>query len=529
MGVLRTTLLGLVTAAAAAAEDEGSLRNSTPLPDQQVAAAALRAGDDAWDASLAATEAERRSSRAQAFDAWRNALLLSAPGDGLRLLPDPEARRTWLPDPGGTHERRSEGAAAAVQRRLAAIPPGDLGAWIDRFAAQADAALARELSREDTSMAGIGEVERTFPATSAAARAALALADLELERGRPSAAAVWSDRAARHLDLGDGRWAPDRRAALAAAIDRRRGQAARLLRAVFVGDHSAPQPALGAAGPNERPAEGAGPTGEPPALRLSGAHRISGLARTPKEPFGRGLGSGAAFLVDGSVLVQGAHGLLLLAESETVGWKDHQRTSLDVIFGTNRPLVRASSSAGGWKSYPATDGRRVALVFGRADRRRPFLDIEVPPAGNALGVVEHTPSEHGLDPLWVMRDGYVVLRPARKQDRGDLPAAPGGGAAGGVAEGWTFGRGWEFQPGPVMVDDALLVLARGIGDATHDATDHADEVRLFALEAATGAVRWTREITKERGLIDPALRGRAGSFATTTMPLTVDRSTGHLL
>ena len=43
MGVLRTTLLGLVTAAAVAAEDEGSLRNSTPLPDQQVAAAAASA------------------------------------------------------------------------------------------------------------------------------------------------------------------------------------------------------------------------------------------------------------------------------------------------------------------------------------------------------------------------------------------------------------------------------------------------------------------------------------------------------
>ena len=42
MGVLRTTLLGLLTAAAVAAEDEGSLRNSTPLPDQQVAAAGLR-------------------------------------------------------------------------------------------------------------------------------------------------------------------------------------------------------------------------------------------------------------------------------------------------------------------------------------------------------------------------------------------------------------------------------------------------------------------------------------------------------
>jgi hypothetical protein len=68
-----------------------------------------------------------------------------------------------------------------------------------------------------------------------------------------------------------------------------------------------------------------------------------------------------------------------------------------------------------------------------------------------------------------------------------------------------------------------------MGDSTHEESDHADEVRLLSIHKETGDVQWSREVTTERGLIDPAMRGRAGSFATTTMPLNVDRATGHLL
>lgn len=499
--------------------DEGPLRNSTPLPDQNIAAAALRKGDEAWGASLLASEADRDSARVRAFDGWRKALLLSSAGDGIRLLPDPDARLDWLPDPNRTHARRSEDAAVAVQRRLAAISTGARSAWVARFAPGAEAALRRELSREPLSPAGLTEVERTFPCTLAACRAALALADLELEEGRPVSATVWVTRATRHAELGGVAWEDGEEDEALAAVARRRRAVASQGAASFVGDHTLPQTAF--------PAPDA-VTGAPPALQLEACRRISGIDRTPQEPFGRGLGSGLAFFIDGSLLVQGAYGLLLVGE-ENDGWEVRARRGLDEVFGTNRPIVRASSSAGGWKSYPASDGEYAALVFGRGNRLRPFLDVEVPPAGNMLGLLRHAPNEQGLDTEWVLRDGYRVSRPAPKAQSSGEPAAPLVSRSGRMVAGWDFGRGWEFQPGPVMVDDSIFVLARGLGDSTHEESDHADEVRLLSIHAATGDVQWSREVTTERGMIDPAMRGRAGSFATTTMPLNVDRSTGHLL
>lgn len=501
------------------ATDEGPLRNSSPLPDQQIAAAALRTGDEAWDASLVAGEADRDSARVRAFDAWRNALLLSKAGDGLRLLTDPDARRAWLPDPDGTHLRRSEDAAVAVQRRLAAIPDQARLAWVQRFTDGAEAALRRELQRVDISQRGLGNVERTYPATLAAYRAALAMADLQLEEGHPFEATVWVDRARRHADLGEAAWGSEVAAASRSAAASRR-VAIRDQRAdTFVGDHSRPQAAFRGPWPV---------AAEPPVLRLEASYRLSGVSRTPDEPLGRGLGSGMAVFRDGSVLVQGAYNVLLAGKADG-SWEIQVREEPDVLFGTNRPIIRASASAGGWKSYPACDGDFAALVFGRGDRRRPFLDMEVPPAGNSIGLFRHLPLEQTLDPLWVLRDGYLVQRPAPKVEDADKPGAAPVSRGGRLLPSWDFGRGWEFQPGPVMLDGSVFALARGMGDSTHEGSDHADEVRLIKLDARSGEVLWSREVTTERGLIDPAMRGRAGSFATTTMPLTVDRSTGHLL
>lgn len=499
--------------------DEGPLRNSSPLPDQQIASAALRVGDDAWDASLVTGEADRDSARVRAFDSWRNALVLSTSGDGLRLLTDPDARRPWLPDPDGTHARRSEDAAVAVQRRLAAIPDEARTAWVERFAASAEAALRRELQQEAVSQEGLGQVERTYPATVAACRAALAMADLMLEEGLPFKATVWTTRAEQHVDLGAAAWGNEWAAASRSAVARRRAEVRGQSATGFVGDHSRPQAAL----PGPRPT-----SADPPVLRLEGSYRISGISRTPDEPLGRGLGSGVAVFRDGSLLVQGAYGVLLAAEVND-GWKVQVRERPDVLFGADRPIVRASASAGGWKSYPACDGEHAALVFGRGTRRRPLQDIEVPPAGNTLGVLEYARQEQALDPTWVLRDGYQVRNPTRKPDPADQPGISLVGGKRRLVAGWDFGRGWEFQPGPLIVDGSVFVLARGMGDPTHEGSDHADEVRLINIDLDSGDLRWSREVTTERGLIDPAMRGRAGYFATTTMPLNIDRSTGHLL
>ncbi|MEM9380790.1 MAG: hypothetical protein AAGB93_12630 [Planctomycetota bacterium] len=520
-------------ASAAALAGEGALRNRTPLPTHEEAEAALERGDEAWAAAGASAPADRPSLQTRAFDAWRAAIAATEAGDGVRMLPGgtPEATAAALfPAPDGTHPRRSEDPTVAVLRRLSALEADERARWTDRFEGAATAALRRERTRRRPSVEGLGGVERSFPATRSAARAALAVADLELERARPSSSAVWIARARSHVALAAAAWTSEELAAFERALGRRQRVAQTAIRSRFVGDHTAPQ---------LRPRRTTG-ADEPELRPVFGPARISGLLRAPEEPFGRGLGSGIAFYEEGSALVQGAYGVMLLDPSGLSGTRTRRNLGYAELLDINRPLVRAAASTGGWISRPASDGKRVALVVGRAERRRPFLDIEVPPAGNALALVERGAGERALEPLWVLRDGIRVVRPGpgangllpRSRSEIEIDARiprAGSGAGGGLVEGWTLGRGWEIQPGPVLLDDTLFVLARGLGDTTVEGDDHADEVRLIAFGATNCEVRWSREVTSERGLTDPAARGRAGYFASTTMPMTVERSTGHLL
>lgn len=517
----------------AALAGEGALRNRTPLPTHEEAETALERGDAAWAAAGASAPADRPAMQTRAFDAWREAIGVTGAGDGVRMLPRgaPDATAASLfPVPDGTHPRRSEDPTVAVLRRLGSLEGADRARWTDRFEGAATAALRRERTRRSPSVEGLGGVERAYPATRSAARAALAACDLELERARPSAAVVWIARARVHVALAAAAWSADELAAFERALGRRERVAQTAVRTRFVGDHTAPQI-------NSRRRTG---EDEPELRPVFGPARISGLLRAPEEPFGRGLGSGIAFYEDGSALVQGAYGVMLLDPSGLSGTRTRKNLQYSELLDINRPLVRAAASTGGWISRPATDGKRVALVVGRAERRRPFLDIEVPPAGNALTLVERGTDDRALEPLWVMRDGIRVVRPGpgtsgltpRSRPESGIDARipkAGRGASGGVVEGWDLGRGWEFQPGPVLLDDTLFVLARGLGDTTVEGNDHADEVRLIALDASDCTVQWSREVTSERGLTDPAARGRAGYFASTTMPMTVERSTGHLL
>ncbi|MEM9803165.1 MAG: PQQ-binding-like beta-propeller repeat protein, partial [Planctomycetota bacterium] len=497
---------------------EGPLRNDTPLPGLLAAEEALAAGDELWVRALDAAAADRSSLRSRAFDAWRAALTDSRPGDAVRLVSGyGESDEPTFPDPDGTHARRAEDATVAVLRRLAAIPAADRGAWSERFEALAADALGVELGRSVVSDLGLVRIERTFPATRSAARAALALADLALESARPSAARVWIDRARTHLDL-----LTDIDGAFQAAIERRDRFALRALRGIFVGDHTGSQPPLRDLSP------GADASADR-RLRLIAKHRISGVARSPQEPYGRGLGSGLAFFRDGAALVQGAYGLLLVDPLGASGRPEELRVRFDDLFGTSQPLLSAAASSGGWKAHPASDGARAAVVIGRGERTRPLENIRISPTGNALGVLTHGSGDSPLEPLWVVRDG-LSIDPRQKPRRGagDL-VVPGEFASREPVDGWDFGRGWEFQPAPVFVDDRLFVLARGLGDSTAEDQNHADEVRLVAFDAASGDVLWSREITTERGLGAADERGRAAFFATTTMPLNVDRRSGHLL
>lgn len=521
-----TPHLALLLAPALGAQDfpDLPLGALTTLPTVRAVEEQMAAGDEAWTASLTAPAGDRAGLRRTAFDAWQGALLGSEPGAAVRVvLPGPE-RSPFLPRGPWDPSRAAEGVQDAVLRRLMSIPPEEAEVWIARFAPQARAALAEALgAAPERTGARLAEVERRFPLTRPSVAAAVACADLALEEARLEAAAAWLVRATRQLDVLESHGAGLDRDWISSA---RRGIGAR--RATIEGalspggtgrDHTSPR--------RPRPLEAA-PSAAPPELSLIDTRRIAGIERSASDPFGRGLPSGLAALLDGAVLVQGAPGLLLIEPRTDTGGYEVTRALTGEALGIGRVFPRALASAGGWPSLPATDGVHVAVVAGRAERPRAFLDLKLAPIGNALGVVVRGGSERPIRPRWVLRDGRVLKDPAPSAG----PRSPDQLATLSRVEdvpGWDMGPGWEWQPGPVIAGGTVYALARGLGDPrSSDGADRADEVRLFALDLDTAEVLWSREVTSERGRSEDRGRGDAAAFAVTTMPLGIHRPSGTL-
>lgn len=201
--------------------DEGPLENGTFLPTDEAAAEELARGDRALARLRRETlddPALRTAAWREVFDAWREALAVGAPDAAVpgRLFDeDDEAAALW-PDPDGSAGRRVDGLEAAVLGRLAALTAAERSRWRERFGDLGDEARA-QAGRGEPALAG---VEREFPATAAAFAAALTLADRAFERGAPSAAATWVDRARVHAELCGAGALPD---GAGAALERRRG------------------------------------------------------------------------------------------------------------------------------------------------------------------------------------------------------------------------------------------------------------------------------------------------------------------
>ena len=301
-----TPHLALLLAPALGAQDfpDLPLGALTTLPTVRAVEEQMAAGDEAWTASLTAPAGDRAGLRRTAFDAWQGALLGSEPGAAVRVvLPGPE-RSPFLPRGPWDPSRAAEGVQDAVLRRLMSIPPEEAEVWIARFAPQARAALAEALAAApERTGARLAEVERRFPLTRPSVAAAVACADLALEEARHEAAAAWLVRATRQLDVLESHGAGLDRDWISSA---RRGIGAR--RATIEGalspggtgrDHTSPR--------RPRPLEAA-PSAAPPELSLIDTRRIAGIERSASDPFGRGLPSGLAALLDGAVLVQGPRG-----------------------------------------------------------------------------------------------------------------------------------------------------------------------------------------------------------------------------
>jgi hypothetical protein len=302
-------------------QGEGPIGNDVFLPVSDAAAKELAAGDT----RLAAPGDDAAAQRTAAFDAWYRALEASDEGDS---APMPEIQGL---------ARGSESVDRGVVRRLRAAGAPAIAAWRARF----DSIAAAALAAAGVDAEALARIDRGFPLTRAAARAALALADLGLEAGDPVRAGTWLARARAHADPAD--------APLAAAIARR-----------------------GAAAKNRLDAPAAAwRTAEH--LVLEGQVALEGF-----ESGRRGVEPGTALLLDGSVCVQCS------GDVHVVGTDRRVRSAALADIGRARGwswVPPFADQGERWLLRPASDGTRIALVVGRASQARGnallFLDASL--------------------------------------------------------------------------------------------------------------------------------------------------------
>jgi hypothetical protein len=462
---------------------EGPLRNDTYLPTSQGAQEALAQGDRAWRRALdggAAAPGERTA----AFDAWQGALADSAVGDVVRLADPVADAQALFPDGDATHGRRVEGVAAAVLRRLESLSPADLVAWTGRFDPLAEAALATAPYRR----AHLERIERNWPLTRAAALAGLRCADLCLEEGRPAGARTWVQRARRHLAAGEPGRGIDR------ALDQALARRTHLLNEIL---------------PKLAPEAWRGAT----RLHLVRGLRLESdrhLGRDPRPaPLGRGLRPGLTHLEDGGLAVQTPQGLVWVNGATVRGEPGHlvNRQSLADLLDLPPLRPYASPSAGGWPLSPAGDGRHVVVVIDRGHTGRVVREFQLPARSNHL-VCMRAGESGRTDLVWHLSDDGL-----ERVDGTVIPLAQAVGLEGHL----------EFQPGPVVHEGILFVQARVLDDPTAEGQARGGGLVLLALDVATGALRFTRDLTRAADLRRD-LGGRNGSrgdVPTSGMPLAI--------
>jgi len=413
---------------------EGPLRNATFLPTAAEASAEIARGDRAW-ASLQAGQGTAKA-RSEAFDAWREALLLSQPGDCVLLEAlDEEVESLW-PDPDHTHHRRSEGVAAAVLRRLHVLTEAERNAWRERFESLSISALAAA----GTDRAQLARVERDLPLTSGAARAALRLADVAFEHGALVDANSWLARARTHTNSeGSLAQAVAARANAIATLAPRKSQDEAWRTASNLKDEGS--------------------------LRIEGGPRFG---RKSGDALGRGVEPGLVWMNDGRVVVQSARALLRL-DTDGKAQRHELGRALPIDYpGSRFPglLPYASASSGGWPMLPATDGRDLIMVVGRGRNDH----------GNAICCLRF--DERGLPvPRWT------------RSDEGWLRA--------GEEEPQVEETRWNFQPGPLVHGGRVYVQAREIAAG---AEASGERIWLCAFDLTDGALLWKRFLTKAADL-----------------------------
>ncbi|MBK8180713.1 MAG: hypothetical protein IPK67_17830 [Planctomycetes bacterium] len=486
-GLPALTLCALLFHGAARAEPatqvEGPLNNDAYLPVDAAAESELSRGDQAFAAALSGkglpgkgTENGDPAARwTTALEAWRNALVRSAPRSCVAPRPTtaPGEVSPW-PTADGGPDRHTEGLELAVFRRLAALPPDGRAAWRARFSPLAQQAL----SRAGRSPEALARVERELCATEGAVQAALGLSELALEEGEIERARSWLGRARRHWELlieedarasgGESSTAEvSRKGALQAAIDRR----------------------LAALPPGREPA----------AQDFEGASTLTSLVLRELEPargssvraraLGSGPQAGLGFLENGAALLvtPGNLWVLGLGDGSLGGPFDH-RAWLESA-GFSAPTAVAPGNAPGWRMDPAMDGNSAIVVVGRSLAGRP----------NLIARVKFDPRGNGApELLWARRASPAQLDPGPAREIPQAVEHPSGDE-------------YEFGPGPLWLDQQVLVLVRRAGAASGER-----ELELRAYDPETGALLWSHFLGKGGERVRDA--GRFAARGAPSMP-----------
>lgn len=379
--------------------------------------------ESALDLLLAGDKAWKEGQRDAAFDAWRSAVVASAApdsafGGGTVVAPPPGPGA----DVDGTLARRAEDGAWSVRRRLALLGDADRAAWSARFEALGE--IERQAAGNVPER--LARVQREFPRTRAAARAALALCDLALERGDASAAGAWLGRAR-----------ADAEEDLEPALRSRTGL-------------------LAGAGQQGDAPRGAGV----PRLQLE---RVVELGPADEDAYAAIPGIA---LARGTTWFHGAGRLLRFdARGDATGAID----VLETLRNQGASASKGFSEPGApWDDAIALGDGVLALVEGRAREDR----------GNALVGVE---ARDAARVAWI-RDSQGLVRDGVRVDTTDLARVP---------------ALLEFQPGPLLVGDTLVVHVRAWPRSAEGATE-LDEAHVESwcagLDPRDGSVRWARRL-----------------------------------
>ncbi len=361
---------------------------------------------------------------------------------------------TWLagePGPSAV-QRLAEGVHAGLVRRLLALTSAERARWIARHAPGAELALAalHEDTPPERRAELLAELLRLYPLTPAAARTALELGDLALEAGLGTRARGWYARCELEAELSGARELAD---------------ALRARRASLAPAPAAPAEAWQVAGAAEAADE----------LAWAEPGRRARPAGGEGE---RWLRPGLAFLdptslTPGHVALQTALELLLvaLAPSGELTLVTRLRPS-DYLEGYAPGEFEAPHEAPGWPLLPLADAHGVVLVVGRTREGEPnallALTLELPSAHQEFGLRLGSAGASA-------RRAWAIVGSERLG-----PLGPES-----VPELEELGD-FEFQPGPVLCGDQVLVQARQF--------DGQIKSFLLAFDRRDGRLAWKRAL-----------------------------------